>query len=80
MKKNSNSKNFVGKINVTNSLLKSLVFIQKNYSPDKQKKHLSDLKNFKKFINNCERKLNNSNKKVIIVIQFNNSTKLTMCY
>mgnify|MGYP001171690467 FL=1 len=74
MKKNFNSKNFVGKVNVTNSLLKSLVFIQKNYSPDKQKKHLSDLKNFKKFINNCERKLKNSNKKVII-ISFNSNNK-----
>ena len=56
MNKNSNPKNFVGKVNVSNSLLKSLVLIQKNYNPDKQKKHLSGLKNFRKFINNCEKK------------------------
>ncbi len=74
MKKNSNLKNFVGKVNVSNSLLKSLVLIQKNYSPDEQKKHLSNLKNFKKFINSCERKLKNNSKKVLIV-SFNSNNK-----
>ena len=62
MKKNSSSKNFVGKVNVSNSLLKSLVLIQKT-SPDKQKniyQVLKILENLSTIVKN----LKNSNKKL----------------
>ena len=74
MIKNKKKNNFVSKVSINKSLLKSLIYIQKKYQPPQQKKQLLNLKIFKNFIINCEKKIKYNNKKVIIV-SFNPNNK-----
>ena len=74
MIKNKKKNNFVSKVSINKSLLKSLIYIQKKHQPSQQKKQLLNLKIFKNFIINCEKKIKYNNKKVIIV-SFNPNNK-----
>lgn len=66
--------NFVSRIYINKILIKALISIQKKYYPKEQKNQLLNLKIFRNFIINCEKKIKSNNVKVLI-LSFNCNNK-----